>query len=112
MVQLGETAPAREVRRHGERRPTAEGILDEAGQVAAGPDVDEEPQAVGVHGLDRLAERDGAGPLRDGQLADRLGLRRHPSARGTRVDRQPGGRKLNRAKESAIGPRTAPKLGV
>ena len=59
----------------------------EAGQVAAGADVDKQAQAVGVHGLDRLAERDGLGPLRDGQLADRLGIVGHPPARRTRIDR-------------------------
>ena len=87
---------------------------DEAGEVAAGADVDEDPQAVGVHGLDRLAERHRARPLGDRQLADRFGVGGHPPAGGARVDRDRRGRKRQAGEErrrSARAPRRTPACG-
>ena len=112
VVQLGQTAAAWEVRRHGEGRLAAQRILDEPGQVAACTHVDEHPQAVGVHGLDGLAERDGLGPLRDGELADRLGDAGHAPARGARIDRQRGRTEAHLIEELGDRPDDRPEAGV
>ena len=80
MVQLGEPAATGQVGGDRERRLAAEDVFDEAGEVAASADIDEKAKAVGVHGLDRLAERNGGGPLLDGELrgswSDPSGMRR------------------------------------
>ena len=57
MVELGGPGPSRQVGGHGERGPAAEDVLDVAAEVAPGADVDEDPQPVAVHRLDRLAKR-------------------------------------------------------
>ena len=80
VIQLGQTAAAGQVGRDRERRLAAEDVFDEAGQVAACPDIDEQAKAVGVHGLDRLAERHG------------LSSTARRRARGSRRDRRASAR--------------------
>ena len=107
MVQLGQTAAARQVGGDCERRLAAEDVFDEAGQVAAGPDIDEQAKAVRMHGLDRLAEGDGCRPLlgrpgresRSGHRASAGAMRRNRSERC-------GGLKVMPSKKSAIGATT------
>ena len=71
-------------------RTAPEDVLDETGEVPPGPDLDKDPDAVGVHGLDRGPERDGEGPLLARQAADRLDLLAHPAGGRARVKRHPG----------------------
>ena len=63
VVQLGQAAATRQVGGDGERRFAAEDVFHEAGQVTTSADIDEEAKAIGMHGLDRLAEGDGCRPL-------------------------------------------------
>ena len=85
VVELGQARPARQVGGDREGRSAPQGVLDEAGEIAPGPDVDEDVEAVGVNRLDRLAERHRAGPLVDREPADRLGVVGHPAGDGAGV---------------------------
>ena len=86
MIQLRQPRPPRQVRRDGEVGPAPERVLDEPGQVAPRPDLDEEPDAVGVHRLDRRAEGDRARPTARPRAAGSP-RRRRPSGPRSRTSR-------------------------
>lgn len=63
MGELGHARAVDDVGRHGEVVPSPQGVVDERRQAPTGADLDEDPDAVAVHRLDRLAEPDRMGPL-------------------------------------------------
>ena len=81
VVELRQARAPRQVRGDREGGPPAQRVLDEPGEVAPRTDVDEEPDAVGVHRLDRPAERDGPRPLLDRQAADLVDVVGHRGPR-------------------------------
>ncbi len=89
VVELGQARAARDVGRHRDEREPAEDILGEGGEVAARAGLDEQPHAVVVQVPDQLGEADRFGPVRDGELADRLGIVRERPGGRARVDRPP-----------------------
>ena len=94
VVELGRPRATGQVSGHGECGPPAEDVLDIAAQVAPRPHVDEDPQSVPVHGLDRVAKVDPPGPLRDGEPAELAGRFGHAAGRRARVDGHLGGMQL------------------
>ena len=67
-----------------------------------------------MHRLDRPAERDRPGPLRDGQPADRLRVVGHPALDGARVERDRGRPSVSDVEErprSARAPGRSPACG-
>ena len=103
MVQLSDPAAAGKIRGDGESGLAAQCVFDESGQVAARSDVDEEPQAIGMHCLDGFAERHRLSPLRDGQVANRVGRAGHARARRARIYRDPGTTEIHLFKELGDG---------
>ena len=75
------------VERDGERVPAVEDVVDEAGQLGGGADLDEGAYAVGVHLLDRFTEAHAAAPLSDHELAYLIRRRRHRCGSGARIKR-------------------------
>ncbi len=87
MVELRQPRPLRQVRGDGERGLASERVLDEPGEVATSADVDEDPDAVGMHRLHGPAELDGSGPLGDRQATDLRRIGRHEARGAARVER-------------------------
>ena len=87
VVELLEPGAATIVRRDREVVLLAQDVGDERGQIRRRSDLDENPRTVPVQGLHRLPEANGAGPMRECQLSDGLGIVRHPGCGHTGVER-------------------------
>ena len=97
VVELGHARAPRHVGGHRAGRLPAQDVLDEGRHVPARPGLHEDPRAVRVQRLDRLAEAHRARPVLDEQLADLLRVlgvarrgRARPERAGGRAHRELG----------------------
>ena len=87
VMKLHNSGAVLHVRGYRRMRLGPQHIVGEAGQIAARPDLQEQPHTIAVHAFDRLAEPHRARPLHRRERADLLGIPRIRAGRHAGIQR-------------------------